>query len=138
MSQESTTPDPEELPRRLVEAMNRGDIDEYVTYFAPDAVWHTRLGALLEGTAAIRSYHEEFTGSVEDVHFELREFVALGGDVMLTVMRQGGRPGGSTFELHEYVAYVSVVVDGLIESMTSYTDIDEARAAAERLAEERG
>jgi hypothetical protein len=29
-------------------------------------------------------------------------------------------------------------VNGLIERMAVYTDIDEARAAAERLAEERG
>jgi hypothetical protein len=28
--------------------------------------------------------------------------------------------------------------DGLIERVTDYTDIDQARAAAERLAEERG
>jgi hypothetical protein len=30
-----------------------------------------------------------------------------------------------------------VFVDGLVESMTTYSDIDEARAAAERLAAER-
>jgi hypothetical protein len=33
---------------------------------------------------------------------------------------------------------VSTVVDGLVERMKGYLDIDEARAAAERLAEERG
>jgi hypothetical protein len=33
---------------------------------------------------------------------------------------------------------VGVWVDGLIERTTNYTDIDEARADAERLAEERG
>jgi hypothetical protein len=31
-----------------------------------------------------------------------------------------------------------LVVDGLVERLTSYTEIDEARAAAERLAEQRG
>jgi hypothetical protein len=31
-----------------------------------------------------------------------------------------------------------VVVDRLVETLTSYNDIDEARAAAERLAQERG
>jgi hypothetical protein len=34
-------------------------------------------------------------------------------------------------------ALVSVWVAGLIVRLTNYTDIDEARAAAERLAEER-
>jgi hypothetical protein len=36
------------------------------------------------------------------------------------------------------VAAVAVWADGLIERLTTYTDIDEARAAAERLAEEPG
>ncbi len=54
-----------------------------------------------------------------------------------SVFRQGGRPGGSASELHERVAFVMVIVDGLIESMTTYSDIDEARAAAERLTQER-
>jgi hypothetical protein len=35
-------------------------------------------------------------------------------------------------------AAVTTWVDGLIERNTNYTDIDEARAGAERLAEERG
>jgi hypothetical protein len=33
-------------------------------------------------------------------------------------------------------AVINVWVEGLIERSTNYTDIDEARAAAERLAEE--
>jgi hypothetical protein len=33
---------------------------------------------------------------------------------------------------------VALTVEGLIERVTAYGDIDEARAAAERLAEERG
>jgi hypothetical protein len=36
------------------------------------------------------------------------------------------------------LATVWVLVEGLIERQTNYFDIDEARAAAERLAQERG
>jgi len=36
------------------------------------------------------------------------------------------------------IAIVVVVTEGLVERFTNCLDIDEARAAAERLAEERG
>ena len=138
MPEESTTPDLRELSLQMAEAASRGDVDAYMSHLAHDAVWQTRLGTRLGGTAAIRSYHEEFTSSVEGFRAESLEFVDLGGGVTLSVARQGGRPGGSASELLEQVAFVSVLVDGLVESMTTYSDIDEARAAAERLAEERG
>jgi hypothetical protein len=44
--------------------------------------------------------------------------------------------GGGSLRLHD--AYVFLFEDGLIARHTAYRDIDEARAAAERLAEERG
>jgi hypothetical protein len=137
MSEESTTSDLREVTRQIAEAANRGDFDAYMSHFAPDAVWQTRLGTRLEGTTAIRSYLEEFTGSVEGFHVEFLEFVDLGGGVTWWVARQGGRPGGSASELLEHVAFATVFVDGLVESMTTYSDVDEARAAAERLAKER-
>jgi ketosteroid isomerase-like protein len=138
MTEESTTPDLRELTLQMAEAASRGDGDAYMSHFAHDAVWQTRFGTRLEGTTAIRSYWEEFTGSVEGYRAEILEFVDLGGGVTLWVARQGGRPSGSASELLEHLAFVVVFVDGLVESMTTYSDIDEARAAAERLAEERG
>jgi len=138
MSEESTTPDLRELSLQMAEAASRGDVDAYMSHLAHDAVWQTRFGTRLEGTTAIRSYYEEFTSSVEGFRTELLEFVDLGGGVALTVARQGGRPGGSASEVFEQLAYVTVLVDGLVESMTTYSDIDEARLAAERLAQERG
>jgi ketosteroid isomerase-like protein len=138
MTEESTTPDLRELTLQMAEAASCGDVDAYMSHFAHDAVWQTRVGTRLEGTTAIRGYYEEFTGSVEGYRVEFLEFVDLGGGVTLWVARQGGRPGGSASELLEHVAFATVFVDGLVESMTTYSDTDEARAAAERLAEERG
>jgi ketosteroid isomerase-like protein len=138
MTEESTTLDLRELTLEMAEAATRGDVDAYMSHFAHDAVWQTRFGTRLEGTTAIRGYYEEFTGSVEGYRVEFLEFVDLGGGVTLWVARQGGRPSGSASELLEHLAFVVVFVDGLVESMTTYSDIDEARAVAERLAEERG
>ena len=49
-----------------------------------------------------------------------------------------GRPAGSSGFVEFRYASVSTWTDGIIERVTTYTDIDEARAAAKRLAEERG
>ena len=52
--------------------------------------------------------------------------------------RASGRPVGSTGRVENRVVIVAVWEEGLIVRVTTYSDIDEARAAAERLAEERG
>jgi hypothetical protein len=49
-----------------------------------------------------------------------------------------GRPVGSSGEVQLRYGTVSVWEDGKIARITNYTGIDEARAAAERLAQERG
>ena len=47
-------------------------------------------------------------------------------------------PGGAErIPIQEVFAYVVVWIEGEISRVTVYTDIDEARAAAERLAESR-
>jgi hypothetical protein len=65
-------------------------------------------------------------------------FGYLGGGATFSVVVQRGRPRNSTVFVERRVAAVAVWADGLIERLTTYTDIDEARAAAKRLAEEPG
>jgi len=55
----------------------------------------------------------------------------------LVVFLARGRLRGSTRFVESRPAQVTTWANGLIERTTSYPDIDEARAAAERLAEER-
>jgi hypothetical protein len=62
----------------------------------------------------------------------------LGAGVSFAVVVMRGRPRGSTGWIRFRYASVGSWVDGLIERSTNYLDIDEARAAAERLARERG
>lgn len=71
MTEESTITDLMELALQMAEGANRGDFDAYMSHFARDAVWQTRFGTRLEGTTAIRSYFEEFTGSVEGFRAEV-------------------------------------------------------------------
>ena len=53
------------------------------------------------------------------------------------VLLHGGRPGDSDGFVYVRHSYTMTWRDGLIEPFIVYADIDEARAAAERLAEER-
>jgi ketosteroid isomerase-like protein len=139
MSEESTTPDLVELGSRFLEAANRRDLDAMLSFFAPDAVLESgeALGTF-EGEAAIRGYWQDWFASHEELSGEYEEFPDLGNGVMFSVNIGRGRPVGSRAELRFRFATVATWAEGLIERSTLYIDIDEARAAAERLAESRG
>ena len=140
MSDESTAPDLVELGSRLIEAGNRGDFDAMLSFFAPDAVWEGRpgLGATFEGEAAIRAFWQDWFASYEELWVEQEEVLDLGNGVVFSVALQKARLVGSSGYVRQRSGVVAIWVEGLIERVTLYPDPDEARAAAERLAEERG
>jgi ketosteroid isomerase-like protein len=139
MPEESTTPDLVEITR-FIDAASRGDIDLLMSFFAPDAVWVGSLSGIgsLQGAAAIRSFLDDWIGSYQEFEIETEEVLDVGNGVMLSVSLQKGRPVGSTGYVQLRYATVAVWVGGMIERFTTYKDIDQARAAAERLAESRG
>jgi ketosteroid isomerase-like protein len=131
--------DPAELLRRIVEAVNRGDLDAVMSFFAPNCVWDDSAIGLgtREGLTAIREHIEAWIGSYEEFDWVPEEQFDLGDGVRFGVSIQKGRPVGSTGHVHQRFATVSVWVEGLIERFTTYPDPGEARAAAVRLAESR-
>jgi uncharacterized protein (TIGR02246 family) len=137
MSEESTTPDLVELVGTAFEAANRRDLDAVASSFAEDATFDGRaLGDHFEGRAAIRSFLEDWFGTYEELEFGLEEVRDLGNGVVFAVVVQNGRPAGSAGHLRQREGWVVLWVRGLIARLTTY-EVDEARAAAERLAEER-
>jgi ketosteroid isomerase-like protein len=140
MPEESTTPDLVEALRRSVQALSRRDYDGPVAPFSVHAVLDTSAVdmEMFEGRAAIRKFLEVWRGPYEDFELELEEFHDQGNGVTLSVVVQRGRLPGSSAFVSVRGGHVGVWRNGLIERNTVYTDIDEARAAAERLAEERG
>ena len=137
MSHESTTPDPVELVRRQFEALNRRDFDGVMSSVAEDAVFEGRFGDFFEGRAAIRGFVEGWFGMYEELEFRLEEVHELGNGVVFAVVVQEARPADIAGHVRQREGWVYVWVEGLIARFT-VSDIDEARAAAERLAEERG
>ena len=138
MPEECTTPDPAELTRRAFEAVNQHDIDAVVSFFAPHAVLDGRVEDGLEGRAAIRGFLDDWFGSFAELRMEVDELVVLDDGVLLAVVKQEGRPVGVDGQVHQREGWaICWSADGLLVRLTTHTDIDEARAAAERLAESR-
>jgi len=146
MPEDPTTPDLVELWSRFFEAVNRRDFDAMLGFFAPDAVWETEdTGAVgtFEGRAAIRGFWQDWWASYEELRVEQEEILDLGNGVTFSVVNQKARLVGTSTEIRHRNAVVTVWVDGLAVLMrffsgSSNADVDEARVAAERLAEERG
>ena len=139
MSEESTTPDLVERWRQAAEAYARRDFEAMVRFWASDAVWDSSSAGIgrFEGAAA-RSFLEDWIGAYEDYKYEQEEGRDLGNGVVFAVARIGGRLAGSAGGLQQRLGYTVTWADGMVVSVTVRPDIDEARAAAQRLAEERG
>lgn len=138
MPDEATMPDPVEFTRRAFVAVNQGDLDAVMSFFAPDAVLDGRV-ELLEGRAKIRGFLTEWLGAFAELRMEGDEFVVLNDGVVLAVVSQEGRLAGVDRQVHQQEGWVICwSADRLIVQLTTRTDIDEARTAAERLAESTG
>ena len=140
MSEESTTPDLVELARLSFQPAKSRNFDGMMAFWADDPVWDlSPMGlGVYRGTAAVRGFFEDWIGSYELFEVELEECRDLGEGVVLNVVVQRASLAGSSGEVTIRYASIAVWEDALIVSVTNYTDIDEARAAAERLAESRG
>src|SRR6476620_3264315 len=139
MSQETRAADAGELTRRLFDAADRGDFDAMVRLYRPDAGWDLSDAGIgtFEGATAIRRFVEDWQGSYEDYKVAVEEVVDLGKGVTLAVSVQTGRRRGSSGEVQIRFASVLICEDGVIVWMKNYNEIDENRAAAERLAASR-
>ena len=136
MTEESTTPEVVELVRKQVDALNRGDLDGVMSSVAEHSVLDGRAD-YFEGRAAIRGFLEEWFRAYEELDFELEEVSHLGGGVVFAVVIQDGRLVGSDGHVRQREGWVYLCVGGSIAGLTT-SDVDQARAAAERLAQERG
>ena len=139
MTEESTTPDLVELTRQAVEAVNRRDMDALMSRVPPDSVDDTLPAGLMvhEGPAAIRAFLGEWWDAFEELTLAPEEVLDLGHGIVLLVVCQDARPANSTSPVRRHEAYVLEWAGDMIRRTTVYTDIDAARADAERLAVER-
>jgi ketosteroid isomerase-like protein len=138
MAEESMTPDLVDLVNRVREAVNRRDFDAVESFYAPHAVLRGAEAGTFEGASAIRGLAEDMASPYEEFHVEAEEIVDLGNGVTFGVIIVTGRLVGSSSEIRFRWASVAIWTNGVIEREMRNVSIQEARAAAERLAESRG
>jgi len=108
-------------------------------FHVPDAVWDVSdlgLGAF-DGAAAIRGFVEDWFATWRDLVLETQEIVDLGHGVVFVPVREEGRPTASGGHVEQQRGWVTLWAEGNITRIAIYFDTDEARAVAERLAEDR-
>jgi ketosteroid isomerase-like protein len=124
--------------RAVYEALSTGDFHELTSFCAPDAVYEsTAMGVTFEGVEAMREFAEDMQGAYERFDAQIDENLDPGEGIGLAVVNQKGRLTGSSFEAQMRYAAVTEWVEDLLVRLTAYTDVPAARAAAERLADER-
>ena len=140
MSEESTTPDLVERVRGSIEAANRRDFDALLRFYDPDSVWDmSPLGmGTFNGLPAVEAFLHNWLDAYDVYKMAAEEILDLGNGITVAVIIQKGRPVGSSGDVRLRYAAVTVWVEGLAVRVTNYTDLDEARAFAERVGEERG
>lgn len=139
MSEESTTPDLLELTRQGIDAGNRRDLDAVMSLYAPDVVWESLDGlGVFDGATAVRGFLEDWLSSYEVFDTEAEEVLEMGSGITFVVVRQRGRLLGAAGRVEQRFAWARTWEHGLAVHYIAGMDIDGVRAAAERLAEERG
>jgi ketosteroid isomerase-like protein len=121
--------------------MSRGDVDGVMSVFASDAVLDMSAAGLgtFEGAEAIKRFVEDWRRNyAADYRYDEQELLDLGHGVLLSVVRESGRLLGGNGRIEERVAHLMTWANGKIEWYKHYPDPDEARVAAERLAQQLG
>ncbi len=128
-----------ELTQQAFDAGSRHDIDAIMGFHVPDAVWDlSDLGlGTFDGAAAIRGFVEDWFATWRDLVLETQEIVDLGHGVVFVPVREEGRPTASGGHVEQQRGWVTLWAEGNITRIAIYFDTDEARAVAERLAEDR-
>jgi len=147
MPEESTTPDLVELTRLMFEApagtWSQGAVvDTFTRFLARDVVWESvGLGTTFEGLAASREFLGVWMARFADYEVDVEEILDLGNGVVFARSGHAGYPVGSPSHVRmprEVLVHAFVWEQGVITHVVSSGDTPEARAAAERLAQERG
>jgi SnoaL-like domain len=140
MSEESTTPDLAAVIRAWFEAGDRLELDTVMSVLDPEVVLDlSRVGlGSYTGHAAVREFVADWWGNYEEFENKPEEIIDLDNGVVLSICHQTARPVGVSGQVKRTDAYLFLFEVGACVRWTAYPDIDEGRAAAERLAEERG
>ena len=114
---------PEDVVRKFCQAVERSDVQELVSYFTEDAVYHNIPLAPVTGRAAIEATLAQFIAPGTRVEFELKGLAAR-GSLVLTERVDRFEMGGKRIELAVMGAF-EVTPDGKISAWRDYFDMQQ-------------
>ena len=119
--------------RRGIDAWNRGDLDEWLAGFAPEAEFHTTGRfpdeRVYRGRAGLERYWAEIHEAVEEMTLSISDLRASGDRVFQAVTGRG-RGKRSTVPVEEPIWLVTTLRDGLAVRVETHVDRADALEAA--------
>jgi limonene-1,2-epoxide hydrolase len=112
---------PETLVRDFLGAWPRRDLDELMSFFAPDAVYHNVPVAPCVGAAAIRATFAGFLATMPGIVLDVVNLATNGPLVMAERIDRFVMPNGHRFDLP--VTGVFEVRDGAIVAFRDYFNL---------------
>lgn len=112
---------PATIVRDFLGAWPRRDLDELMTFFAPDAVYHNVPVAPCVGAGAIRDTFAGFLATMPGIVLDVVNLVAESGLVMAERIDRFVMPNGHRFDLP--VTGVFEVRDGKIVAFRDYFNL---------------
>jgi ketosteroid isomerase-like protein len=130
MSQENV-----EVVHRILDAMNRRDVDAVVESATEDVImdWSNSrglLGGIRQGREQARQALEEFFEPWDSLRWDPEEVIDLGDDRVLTVSRLQMRGRGSGVDVNATGASIWTIRDGKASAITLYQSKAEALEVA--------
>jgi ketosteroid isomerase-like protein len=124
-----------EVVRRIIDAINRRDVDAVVESTTDDVVtdWSNSRGLLSgvhRGRGQAQEAFESFLEPWESLRWELEEVVELGDDRVLSVSRLQMRGRGSGVEVNASGASIWTIRGGKAAAVTLYQSKAQALEAA--------
>jgi ketosteroid isomerase-like protein len=123
---------PVELVRRILDALNRGDVDAMLADMDPNFEWcpleTSPVARVYHGHEQVRRYVQDWLSTFEGVSLELESPTAV-ADRVVTVVNGRARGRGSGLELDNRFCQVWTVRDGMAIAMEEYPDREQALAA---------
>jgi ketosteroid isomerase-like protein len=125
-----------EVARRQFEAFGRGGLDAAAAFWHPEIDWRAVEGApddvgVMRGAEALRRYYAHWTEAFDELHAEVDEVIFESADRCAVVVRNSGRPRGSSALAQGRYYVVCTVREGRIVSGREYETRDEALEAVD-------
>jgi ketosteroid isomerase-like protein len=121
-----------ELVRGIIEALNRGDLDEMLERMHPDFEWRpleaSPVARVYRGHEQVRRYVEDWLGTFESLGLELEDPTQV-ADRVVAVVRGHGRGRASGVELETRFCQVWTLRHGAAVAMEEHATREQALAS---------